>query len=190
MKMKRFKVLFGQRRLQVLVALAALFLAVSVVIGSGASFTSTSANPSNVFTAGNLSHSNSRAGSAVLTASKMKPGDTATGSVTITNDGDIPGTFTLTTSNMTDAAVAPYTGKLSDVLTLTIMDGAVQIYSGPIKSLGSITLPGGAWAAGVAHTYDFTVTFPNGATPTGPTEGDNNYKKATMSIQFDWTSTS
>ena len=58
--MKRFKILFGQRRLQVLVALAALLLAVSVVIGSGASFTSTSANPSNVFTAGNLSHSNSK----------------------------------------------------------------------------------------------------------------------------------
>ena len=126
----------------------------------------------------------------MLTASKMKPGDTATGSVTITNDGDIPGTFTLTTSNMTDTAVAPYTGKLSDVLTLKIMDGATQIYSGPIKSVGTISLPGGAWAAGVSHTYDFTVTFPDGGVPAGPTLGDNSYKKATMSIQFDWTSTS
>ena len=112
----------------------------------------------------------------------MKPGDTATGSVTITNDGDIPGTFTLTTSIMTDAAVAPYTGKLSDVLTLTIMDGATQVYSGPIKSVGTITLPGGAWAAGVSHTYDFTVTFPDGGAPAGPTLGDNSYKKATISI--------
>ena len=188
--MKRMRVLFGQRRLQVLVAMAALLLAVSVIIGSGASFTSTSANPSSVFTAGNLSHSNSKAGSAILTASKMKPGDIVTGAVAITNDGDLPGTFTLSTSNLTDTAVAPYTGKLSDVLTLKIMDGATQIYSGAIKSVGTITLPGGAWAPAVAHTYDFSVTFPNGATPTGPTQGDNNYKKATMSIQFDWVSTS
>jgi spore coat-associated protein N len=187
--MKRMKVLFGQRRLQVLVAMAALLLAVSVVIGSGASFTSTSANASNVFTTGNLSHSNSKSG-AILTAAKMKPGDSVTGSVVITNDGDLAGTFTLSTSNMTDAAVAPYTGKLSDVLTLKIMDGATQIYSGAIKSVGTITLPGGAWAPAVAHTYDFTVTFPNGATPSGPTQGDNNYKKASMSIQFDWVSTS
>jgi spore coat-associated protein N len=188
--MKRMKVLFGQRRLQVLVAMAALLLAVSVVIGSGASFTSTSANPSNVFTAGNLSHSNSKAGAAILTAPKMKPGDVVTGSVTITNDGDLPGTFTLSTSNMTDTAVAPYTGKLSDVLTLKIMDGATQIYSGAIKSVGTITLPGGAWAPTVAHTYDFTVTFPDGGTPTGALLNDNSYKKATMSIEFDWMATS
>jgi len=188
--MKRMKFLFGQRRLQVLLTLAVLLLAASVAIGSGASFTSTSANPANVFTAGNLSHSNTKAGAAILTANKMKPGDTATGSVTITNDGDLPGTFVLNTSNMTDAAVAPYTGKLSDILTLKIMDGATQIYSGPIKSVGTITLPGGAWTPAIAHTYDFTVTFPNGATPTGPMQGDNNYKKASMSIEFDWTATS
>ena len=67
----------------------------------------------------------------------MKPGDTATGSVTLTNDGDIPGTFSLSTSNLSDVVSAPYTGDLSDVLTLKIMDGATQVYSGPINSVGT-----------------------------------------------------
>ena len=48
--MKRFKILFGQRRFQVLATMAVVLLAVSVVIASGANFTATSANPGNVFT--------------------------------------------------------------------------------------------------------------------------------------------
>lgn len=184
--MKRFKVLFGQRRFQALITIAALMLAASVVMASGASFTSTSANLSNTFTAGNLHHTNSKDPGAVLTATLMKPGDTATGSVTLTNDGDIPGTFSLSTSNLSDVVSAPYTGKLSDVLTLKIMDGATQVYSGPINSVGTVAIPGGPWAAGASHTFDFTVTFPNGGTPGGPLTGDNNYKKSTMSIEFDW----
>ena len=114
--MKRMKVLFGQRRLQVLLTLAVLLLAVSVVIGSGANFTSQSANAGNIFTAGNLSHSNNKSG-AILTADKMKPGDMAPGTVVITNDGDIAGAFTLTNSNVT-----PVLPALSALLTVKIFD--------------------------------------------------------------------
>src|SRR5450756_1519584 len=67
-RMKRMKFLFGQRRMQVLLTLAVLLLAASVVIGSGANFTSTSANAGNVFTAGNLSHLNSNDGTYILRA--------------------------------------------------------------------------------------------------------------------------
>ena len=77
-----YLVLYPRARIQSLVylgffyqLLAVLLLAVSVVIGSGANFTSQSANPSNTFTAGNLTHLNSKNGAALFTVTKMKPGD-------------------------------------------------------------------------------------------------------------------
>lgn len=193
--MKRFKVLFGQRRLQVLVAMAALLLAVSVVIGSGANFTSSSVNPSNTFSAGNLAMTNSKSG-AILTAALMKPGDTANGTVIITNSGNIPGHISLSTSSLSDTAGVNPPAKLSDVLTLKIMDGVTQVYSGPIKSVGTIALPSSGspttlpWAVAEAHTYNFTVTFPDGGTPPTASTGDNAFKGSSMSIEFDWTGTS
>ena len=50
--MKRMKVLFGQRRIMVLATLAILVLTAAALVASSASFTATSANPGNVFTAG------------------------------------------------------------------------------------------------------------------------------------------
>jgi spore coat-associated protein N len=175
-----------RRRLLLILPIVVVMIAAAAVMASGATFTASSANPNNTFTAGNLSHSNSKAGSAILTASKMKPGDSVTGSVTITNDGDLPGTFTLSTSSLAETAVGTGGGHLADVLQLKIMDGTTQIYNESIKSVGTITL--GTWAAGAAHTYDFTVTFPDGGTPGSNSTGDNIYKKAGMSIQFDWLS--
>ena len=52
--MKRIKILFGQRRFQVLATLTGVIMAVAVVVGSGASFTAQSANAKNVFSAGKL----------------------------------------------------------------------------------------------------------------------------------------
>src|SRR5665647_3362805 len=95
--MKRMKFLFGQRRMQVLLTLAVLLLAASVVIGSGASFTSTSANPGNIFTAGNLKHTST---GEAMTVSKLKPDDkwVTAGTVTVTNTGDVDGACLLYTS--------------------------------------------------------------------------------------------
>ena len=45
--MKRMKVLFGNRRMMVLLTLAILVLAATALVASSASFTATSANPSN-----------------------------------------------------------------------------------------------------------------------------------------------
>ena len=56
--MKRMKVLFGNRRMMVLLTLAILVLAATALVASSASFTATSANPGNMFTAGNLSLDN------------------------------------------------------------------------------------------------------------------------------------
>jgi len=188
--MKRMKFLFGQRRMQVLLTLAVLLLAASVVIGSGANFTSESANPNNTFTAGNLKHTNGKVGAAILTADKMKPGQTVTGSVVITNDGDMPGTFTLTNSNVSDVFGTPalsalLTVKIYETKLLPTLGAKTLIYGGEdgavINVNPSLTLTG-AFAHDESRQYDFEVTFPNG-TPTH----DNPYKKASMSIEYDWT---
>ncbi|MEZ5125225.1 MAG: TasA family protein [Thermoleophilia bacterium] len=170
--------------MRLLLSMGVLMVAAALVIGSGANFTSSSANPSNVFTAGNLSHSNSKDGSAILTADKMKPGDVATGSVTLENDGDIDGTFTL--SKTVTASTAGIGGLTFDSkLDLTIYEGATQIWSGKIgDAFTSDPLPLGTWAPGESHTYDFAVTFPDG----GSGGADNGYKKASITVQFDWTS--
>src|SRR3984885_7282895 len=94
--MTRFKALWKASPRKVLLAFGALMLAAAIAVGSGANFNSTSANPSNVFTAGTISHSNSKANAAILTASNMVPGGTSTGTVDIKNTGSVAGVFTLT----------------------------------------------------------------------------------------------
>jgi hypothetical protein len=191
--MKRFKVLFGQRRFQVLATMAILLLAVSVVMASGANFTSTSANPGNVFTAGNLKHTNSRDGVSLVWAnnSLMKPGDISTGSVGITNDGDVAGVFTLSTSNLADTINIPGGRALSEDLYLTVVEkdsgGVVlrTVYSNVrLNNVTPFTL--GSFASGESRTYDFSVEFKDNGAPGGPNAGDNLYKRAQTSIQFDW----
>ena len=56
--------------------LALVLIAVGIAVGSGANFSASSANPSNTFTAGTLTMSNSNDAAAILTASNWKPGDT------------------------------------------------------------------------------------------------------------------
>jgi hypothetical protein len=165
--------------------LAGIVIVSGLLVGTGAVFTSSSANPANVFTAGNLHHTNSKDGSAILTATKMKPGDSVSGTVTIANDGDLAGTFSLTTSALTDTA-GTNGGKLSDVLTVKIVDQTTSatLYDGAIKSVG--TVAAGTFAANATHTYQFTVSFPEGGTPSSNTTGDNAYKNSSMSVQFNW----
>lgn len=188
--MQRIPLLFRQRRVQLLLSLAVLVLALAVVMGSGAFFTSTSANPSNVFTAGILHHTNSKAGAAILTADKMVPGHTYTGTVDIKNDGNVDGKFSLSTSNLSDTPGANG-GKLSSVLQVTVVDqtnGNQQVYSGPINAVSAANF--GTIAAGATHTFQFTVTFPDGGQPGSATTGDNAYQGSSMSIEFDWTAVS
>ena len=184
--MKRMKFLFGQRRMQVLLTLAVLLLAASVVIGSGANFTSTSANPGNVFTAGNLSHTNDALALLDLTDVKLKPDDTwvSVGSVTLTNDGDFDGAFTLATSDLGDTPGAGHSAYLSTVLQLRVMRGAAVVYNGPIDGVG--TSDAGTILAGAPATYKFAVMFPDTGAPGGANLGDNRFKGASLTIDFDW----
>lgn len=173
-------------------ALGMLLAAAAVAVGSGADFNSTSANPSNVLTAGNLAQSNNKTGAAILTANKMKPGGSTTGTVDIKNTGDIAGTFTLAKSAVVDTPVSP---AFSTKLTLTIEDmgdpactvscpAAVSKYSGTVGAMGTVAM--GSFAAAESHRYKFTITFPDG----GSGGADNAYMNAATSVQYDWTSVS
>jgi spore coat-associated protein N len=189
--MSRIAVLLEHPKM-LLVALATSLAAVGLAVGSGADFTSATANPSNTFSSGSLSHTNSKNNAAILTASGMKPGGTATGSVTITNTGSLPGTFSLSKSNLTNPILGTGAEKLSDQLDLLIKDGTTTVYTGKLGAMGTIALDGDTVTAGTqqfgasgaptaAHTYDFTVTLPSA---TG-----NAYQGTSTSVQYDWTAT-
>jgi spore coat-associated protein N len=172
--------------MRVLGALSALIAAVAVAVGSSASFTASSANPSNTFAAGTLSILNSKEGSAVLTASGMKPGDSATGTVDVQNTGSLSGAFSLSRSNIVDSdALNPLSAKLNLVVKdcgdfssgpPTCDAGDPVKYTGTIAAMGSSAL--GTFAASEQHRYEFVVTFDSGA--------NNLYQGDNSSVQFDW----
>jgi spore coat-associated protein N len=172
--------------LRALGALGALIAAVAVAVGSSASFTASSANPSNTFAAGTLSILNSKEGIAVLTASDMRPGDSATGTVDVQNTGSLSGAFTLSRSNIVDSdGTFPMSAKLDLVVkdcgdfssgTPTCDVGDPVKYTGTIAAMGSTAL--GTFAASEKHRYQFAVTFNSSA--------DNNYQGDSSSVQFDW----
>jgi hypothetical protein len=186
--MSRISVILSSPR-HLLGALLVALLAVGAVVGSGASFTSKSANPSNTFSAGNLAQSNSKEGVAVLTATKMVPGAPGTnGTVVITNSGDVAGTFTLSKTSLTDTPGANG-GLLSGVLNLKVEDvtkagSPISVYSGKVGAMGAQSL--GSFAAGEAPTNKLTVELPDGGVPASPTTGDNAYKGSSMSVGYQW----
>jgi spore coat-associated protein N len=170
--------------------------AAALGVGLGANFNSTSVNPSNVFTAGTISHSNSKASAAILTASNIVPGNTATGSVDIKNTGTASGTFTLTDTPPVDTAPASPAPRLSKKLTLTIVDqgdptcttacpAAVTLYTGTVFAQPA-TIALGAFPAGATHRYVFTMTFPDAGTG----GADNAYQGASATVDYNWSSTS
>ncbi|MDQ5808671.1 MAG: CalY family protein [Actinomycetota bacterium] len=167
--------------------------ATGVVVGSGASFTATSANPTNQFTAGSLSMSNSKAPGAILSASGMKPGDTVTGTVDIANTGSLAGDFTLRRSSLTNTdATNPLAPQLTVVVTdcgqwpnsstpepCDDGDDSQEISSTLSGMNGTTTLEN--YAAGEKHTYKFTVTLASGA-------GDV-YQSGGATAEFTWDAT-
>jgi hypothetical protein len=173
-----------------LAALATVLVAVGVTFASGASFTAASANPSNTFSAGTLSISNSKNNAAILTASNMRPGDPATtGTVDIANSGSLSGAFALSRLAPVDSdATNPLSGKLD----LTVVDcgawvGATQPtcgdandvtdYSGTVAGMsGSTAL--GTYAASEKHRFQFSVALNSSA--------GNAYQGGTSSVEFDW----
>jgi hypothetical protein len=187
--MSRLKALAAQPRLA-LGALLTLLLAAGAVVGSGADFNATSANPLNTFTSGTLTIGNSAAGTAVLTAGNMKPGDPASvGLVDIKNTGSLDGTFTLSHGTISDSDGAnPLSAKLDVVVadcgTFTgstppaCGDGDdVNKYTGTLAAMGT-PIGLGAYAAGVQHRYRFTVALNSSA--------GNAYQGDNSTVQFDF----
>jgi hypothetical protein len=192
--MSRLKVLAAQPRIA-LGALLTLLLATGAVVGSGADFTASSANPANTFASGTLSIANSKDGTAILSAGSLKPAGTpAAGTVDIQNDGDLSGAFTVGRTTPIDSDIAnPLSGKLD----VTIVDcgafaGAtpptcgdgddVDKYSG--GTLAEMGTPGhliaalGTYAPGEQHRYRFTVQLDGSA--------GNAYQGDNSLVEFDF----
>jgi spore coat-associated protein N len=195
--MSRIHVLFSQPKLA-LGALLTLLLAAGAVVGSGADFTASSANPSNTFASGTLSIDNSNEGVAILTASNLRPGGPGEeGVVDIENTGSLSGAFTLTRSAPADTGS---TSPLSQKLNVTVTDcgtysGATApdcgdgdddpIYSGTLADMGTsghAIAALGDYAADDKHRYRFTVALDDSA-------GDA-YQGGESSVEFNFTAAS
>lgn len=143
-----------------IVALLTALAATAVAVGSGADFSSHSANPANTFSSGNLVQSNSKSGVAIVTGSNLKPGDVRSGEVTITNSGSLAGTFKLTESKASNGfGEGDMTLKIDDVSGKS----PVSVYNGDIGKVPAGGIGLGSYAAGEARTYRFTATFAQGS---------------------------
>lgn len=141
-----------------LIVLALLAVTLQSLVFSSASYVSGKSNAGNIFTAGSLSHTNSRANQVVLDASYLRPGLSKNGSLTITGSGSLTGVYTLSKATLADTPSLP---GLSNTLTLTIQDvtsGTTTLYSGTVAAFTSCSL--GSIATGVARTYRFTLLYP------------------------------
>jgi len=164
------------QRTRIIAGLATALAATGVAVGSGATFTSQTANPANTFTSGTLTQTNSKAGASILTGSNMKPGDVKTGEVTIKNTGSIAGDFKLSEKNAANAFNAGSLKlKIEDVSTAT----PTQVYSGDLGGVAGAGIALGSYAAGEQHTYKFTVTLDQNAPNT------DQGKSATADYQWD-----
>jgi spore coat-associated protein N len=175
-------------------ALAVLVAATGVVLGSGANFTASSANPTNKLATGSLSITNSKEGAAILTANGMRPGDApVTGTVDIQNTGTLAGTFTLTRSAPADTDAA---NPLSAKLNLVVKDCGLWanastpnpcgdlddtvVYGSPSGTIAGMTAPValGTFAGGAKRRYEFSVAVDASA-------GDA-YQNDETTVQFNW----
>jgi hypothetical protein len=182
--MSRFKILAANPR-RSLAALATVLVAIGITGASGASFTATSANPSNVFSAGTMSMLNSKDTLAILTASNMKPADPATkGTVDIKNTGSLAGAFTLSRGTVVDSDIPnAMSAKLDLIVTDcgTDLDCAAGVntvkYTGTVAAMGT-NLALGNFAANENRRYEFSVQLNGSAT--NAYQGDNSV------VPFTW----
>ena len=166
---KRMKVL-GARRTTVIVTLAVLLLAVAVVIGSGANFTSQATNVGNTFTAGTLTLVNETP-AAQFAVTNMVPGETRWADFDLRNDGSVAGALSMSLGNFTGTG-------LEGALTYdAYVDGTRVVDDAPLAA-GTAAL--GTMAPG-SHTYRIEVTFPDG-TP----DHDNPYQGLSTTFDLTW----
>ena len=160
---------------KILLPLATLVAAGAIAVGSGATFTSTSANTISSVTAGSLTQSNSKANAAVFNLTNIKPGDVVNGGLTIKNTGTLPATFSLTETASTNTFTAAN-------LTLTITNTTTNkvVYTGTFGGLvDGAKNDLGVVAPGVANDYVFSVKLDSATTAA------DQGKSATAAFQWD-----
>jgi spore coat-associated protein N len=189
--MQRFAAVWVASPRKLMGALLMLVVAAGLAVGSGASFTSQSASPGNMITAGALTVNNDKKDNgteaAILHADNMKPGDTVTGTVTVSNTGNVDGDFGL---SMAAPSLSGTGSDLSDRLHLKVeaLDASDNVTGTPISEtvisgVGTSPVSLGTWAGNTNHKYRFTVTWPTGLT------GDNAYMSSGVSMDFTWSAT-
>jgi spore coat-associated protein N len=161
---------------KILLPLATLVAAGAIAIGSGATFTSTSANTISSVTSGSLSQANSKANAAVFNLTNIKPGDVVNGSLTIKNTGTLPATFSLTETASTNAFAAS-----NLTLDITNTTTGTKVWSGTFGELVDGTKNDlGLVAPGASNDYTFSAKL---ATTTPNTD-----QGKTASAAFQWDS--
>lgn len=158
-----------------LVPLTTLAAAGALAIGSGANFSSNTANAASVVASGTLTQTNSKSAAAIFNVTNIKPGDTASGDVTITNTGSLPAVF-----SVTETATNGFTDKTNLVMTVT--QGTTTVWTGTFGTMGTQAL--GTFAAGEARSYHFSSTLKS--TAGNPEQG----KSASASYSWDAAQTS
>lgn len=172
-------------------ALMMLLLAAGLAVGSGASFTATSASPGNMVTAGALTIDNNKKNngteSAIFNIGPLRPGQSDNGTVTVTNTGNVPGVFNLALASSTAGGAG---SNLANRLHLKVeeVNGSGTVIGTPfadalVNTMGA-TNALGTWIGGEAHTYKFTVSWPTGLT------GDDAYQGSTLQLNFNWNAVS
>ena len=138
-----------------LVVLGVLAFTLHSVVFSGASFTATTANTGNLFTAGNLGHSNDQNDRQLINAGGLYPGASRSGIMTLKGTGDVSGRYTLTVTSAT-----PPSSSLAAALTLTITESGVAqpLYQGSLAGLPQLDL--GSLAPDQIRSLTFTLAYP------------------------------
>lgn len=158
-------------RRKILVPLATLTVAGAVAVGSGASFTSTTASTTSV-SSGNVTHVND---TTALDITNIKDGDTVTGTVTVENTGTLASTLTL------DSTDADGTFIGSDLNLQLLQDGA-EFYNGSFKAVDDAPLFDlDQLEVGESTTVTFVVSLNESA--------DNTNEGKSASASFTWVST-
>lgn len=172
---------------RLLLGLAAVLLATGFAVGSGANFTSVSANGGNVIRAGIVSVTTSADGKAAFTVSALAPGHSATDTVDVVNSGDLSAAYTVTATSLVDAPASPALSAKLDLVVKDLGDpgcssgcpAAVTRYSGKLSALDSVAL--GTWAPGAKHRIAFTVGMPDGGSG-----AENAYQGASSTLDLTW----
>ena len=177
-----------------LAALATALAAAGVAVGSGADFTSQSANPANTFTAGTLTVDNSSGAAAIFSPSNMKPGGAPqTGTVDIENDGSLGAAFTLTRDRLesTDTGLSNPGAFAAKVNVVVVDCGAfdggtapacgngddAQVYDGTLAAMNTAAALGD-FDASERHRYQFAAALDASA--------GNEYQGDSSSARFVW----